>query len=109
LVSDRAHLLFDLHQVVDGLREAELGNSLIGTTKRGIGPCYSNKVIRNGLRVCDLRHMDTFGAKLNTLLRDAALPLKILNMIVRFSKRRLRNIKGLLNDWNHLSLILCTL
>jgi len=76
LVSDRAHLLFDLHQVVDGLREAELGNSLIGTTKRGIGPCYSNKVIRNGLRVCDLRHMDTFGAKLNTLLRDAALRFK---------------------------------
>ncbi|KAL6893702.1 hypothetical protein ACP4OV_007800 [Aristida adscensionis] len=73
LVSDRAHLLFDLHQAVDGLREAELGNSLIGTTKRGIGPCYSNKVIRNGLRVSDLRHMDTFGAKLNTLLRDAAL------------------------------------
>uniref|UniRef100_A0A453H5A0 Adenylosuccinate synthetase, chloroplastic n=1 Tax=Aegilops tauschii subsp. strangulata TaxID=200361 RepID=A0A453H5A0_AEGTS len=50
LVSDRAHLLFDFHQVVDGLREVELGNSFIGTTKRGIGPCYSNKVIRNGLR-----------------------------------------------------------
>ncbi|CAN6298148.1 unnamed protein product [Urochloa humidicola] len=76
LVSDRAHLLFDLHQVVDGLREAELGNSLIGTTKRGIGPCYSNKVTRNGLRISDLRHMDTFGAKLNTLLRDAALRFK---------------------------------
>ncbi|KAF8733805.1 hypothetical protein HU200_014655 [Digitaria exilis] len=76
LVSDRAHLLFDLHQIVDGLREAELGNSLIGTTRRGIGPCYSNKVIRNGLRVSDLRHMDTFGAKLNTLLRDAALRFK---------------------------------
>ncbi|TVU45552.1 hypothetical protein EJB05_05041, partial [Eragrostis curvula] len=76
LVSDRAHLLFDLHQIVDGLREVELGNSLIGTTKRGIGPCYSNKVIRNGLRVSDLRHMDTFGAKLNTLLRDAALRFK---------------------------------
>ncbi|KAF0913151.1 hypothetical protein E2562_020280 [Oryza meyeriana var. granulata] len=73
LVSDRAHLLFDFHQTVEGLREVELGNSLIGTTKRGIGPCYSNKVIRNGLRVSDLRHMDTFGAKLYTLLRDAAL------------------------------------
>uniref|UniRef100_A0A453H596 Adenylosuccinate synthetase, chloroplastic n=2 Tax=Aegilops tauschii subsp. strangulata TaxID=200361 RepID=A0A453H596_AEGTS len=76
LVSDRAHLLFDFHQVVDGLREVELGNSFIGTTKRGIGPCYSNKVIRNGLRVSDLRHMDTFGAKLNTLLKDAATRFK---------------------------------
>ncbi|GFZ11364.1 adenylosuccinate synthase [Actinidia rufa] len=72
LVSDRAHLLFDFHQVVDGLREAELANSFIGTTKRGIGPCYSSKVIRNGIRVCDLRHMDTFSQKLDLLLSDAA-------------------------------------
>ncbi|XP_030533382.1 adenylosuccinate synthetase 2, chloroplastic-like [Rhodamnia argentea] len=72
LVSDRAHLLFDFHQEVDGLREAELANSFIGTTKRGIGPCYSNKVIRNGMRVGDLRHMDTFPEKLDLLLSDAA-------------------------------------
>ncbi|XP_028058858.1 adenylosuccinate synthetase 2, chloroplastic-like [Camellia sinensis] len=73
LVSDRAHLLFDFHQVVDGLREAELANSFIGTTKRGIGPCYSSKVICNGIRICDLRHMDTFPQKLDLLLSDAAL------------------------------------
>uniref|UniRef100_A0A7N0REV6 Adenylosuccinate synthetase, chloroplastic n=1 Tax=Kalanchoe fedtschenkoi TaxID=63787 RepID=A0A7N0REV6_KALFE len=72
LVSDRAHLLFNLHQEVDGLREAELSKSFIGTTKRGIGPCYSSKVIRNGLRVSDLRHMDTFADKLEVLLSDAA-------------------------------------
>lgn len=72
LVSDRAHLLFDFHQVVDGLREAELANDFIGTTKRGIGPAYSSKAIRNGIRVCDLRHMDTFSEKLEILLRDAA-------------------------------------
>ncbi|KAK4749476.1 hypothetical protein SAY87_026925 [Trapa incisa] len=72
LVSDRAHLLFDFHQVVDGLREAELAKSFIGTTKRGIGPCYSSKMIRNGIRVSDLRHMDTFPHKLDLLLSDAA-------------------------------------
>ncbi|KAM0951602.1 putative adenylosuccinate synthase [Dioscorea sansibarensis] len=72
LVSDRAHLLFDFHQEVDGLREVELAKSFIGTTRRGIGPCYSSKVIRNGMRVCDLRHMDTFGRKLEILLKDAA-------------------------------------
>ncbi|KAH7512455.1 adenylosuccinate synthetase 2, chloroplastic [Ziziphus jujuba] len=72
LVSDRAHLLFDFHQEVDGLRESELAKSLIGTTKRGIGPCYSSKVVRNGIRVCDLRHMDTFPEKLDVLLSDAA-------------------------------------
>lgn len=72
LVSDRAHLLFDFHQVVDGLRESELAKSFIGTTKRGIGPCYSNKVTRNGIRVSDLRHMDSFPQKLDILLLDAA-------------------------------------
>ncbi|KAI8029639.1 hypothetical protein LOK49_LG01G00031 [Camellia lanceoleosa] len=72
LVSDCAHLLFNFHRLVDGLRESELTNSFIGTTKNGIGPCYSSKVIRNGIRVCDLRHMDTFPQKLDLLLSEAA-------------------------------------
>ena len=46
LISDRAHLLFDFHQELDGLREAELAKSFLGTTKRGIGPCYSNAASR---------------------------------------------------------------
>ncbi|XP_055800534.1 adenylosuccinate synthetase, chloroplastic-like [Solanum dulcamara] len=79
LVSDRAHLLFDFHQVIDGLREAELAKSFIGTTKRGIGPCYSSKVVRNGIRVSDLRHMDTFPQKLDLLLSDAASRFKGFN------------------------------
>eukprot|EP00897_Mesotaenium_endlicherianum_P006591 jgi/Mesen1/5960/ME000301S05089 len=72
IVSDRAHLLFDLHQTVDGLREAELAGSMIGTTKRGIGPAYSSKALRNGIRVGDLRHMSTFREKLKLLMLDAA-------------------------------------
>ncbi|KAI3742304.1 hypothetical protein L1987_59984 [Smallanthus sonchifolius] len=76
LVSDRAHLLFDYHQEIDGLRETELAKSFIGTTKRGIGPCYSSKVTRNGIRVGDLRHMDTFSDKLDVLLSDAASRFK---------------------------------
>ncbi|KAF5944160.1 hypothetical protein HYC85_018237 [Camellia sinensis] len=72
LVSDCAHLLFNFHRVVDGLRESELANSFIDTTKNGIGPCYSSKVIWNGIRVCDLRHMDTFPQKLDLLLSEAA-------------------------------------
>ncbi|XP_047172665.1 adenylosuccinate synthetase 2, chloroplastic [Vigna umbellata] len=79
LISDRAHLLFDFHQVVDGLRETELAKSFIGTTKRGIGPCYSSKVNRNGIRVGDLRRMDTFPQKLDVILSDAALRFKDFN------------------------------
>lgn len=63
LISDRAHLLFDYHQVVDGLREVERGNAKIGTTGRGIGPCYSSKANRTNLRVSDLRHFRDFPAR----------------------------------------------
>lgn len=61
-ISDRAHLLFDFHQIVDGLREVERGNAKIGTTGRGIGPCYSSKANRTNLRVGDLRHFRKFPA-----------------------------------------------
>ncbi|XP_050405137.2 adenylosuccinate synthetase isoform X1 [Patella vulgata] len=54
LISDRAHLVFDMHQQVDGLQESSRGKNSIGTTKKGIGPTYSSKVTRNGLRMCDL-------------------------------------------------------
>lgn len=55
LISDRAHIVFDLHQKIDGLKEAELGKGSLGTTKRGIGPTYSSKASRGGIRVGDLR------------------------------------------------------
>lgn len=72
VVSDRAHLLFDMHMEVDGLRESELAGTgkQIGTTKRGIGPAYSSKATRNGLRVCDLKHPVTFAEKLRKLAMD---------------------------------------
>lgn len=56
IVSDRAHLVFDLHQQVDGLQEAEKANvgKSLGTTKKGIGPAYASKATRNGVRVGDL-------------------------------------------------------
>jgi len=54
LVSDRAHVCFDLHGVVDGWSEdksksGEGGTGMIGTTRKGIGPCYSDKVARRGV------------------------------------------------------------
>lgn len=93
LVSDRAHLLFDFHQEVDGLREAELSKSLIGTTRRGIGPCYSSKVIRNGIRVCDLRHMDTFPQKLDLLLSDVASRFQGFNYTPEMLKEEVERYK----------------
>ncbi len=72
IISDRAHLLFDMHKEIDGLREAELQGTgkQIGTTKRGIGPAYSSKATRNGIRVGDLVDMDQFAEKLRKLALD---------------------------------------
>jgi len=64
LLSDRAHLLFDFHQIVDGILEERRGGEAIGTTKKGIGPCYASKMGRNGLRVGMLRHFDSFSKNL---------------------------------------------
>ncbi|XP_074593577.1 adenylosuccinate synthetase-like [Brevipalpus obovatus] len=54
IISDRAHLVFDFHQSVDGLQEMEKGKKSLGTTKKGIGPTYSTKANRTGIRMADL-------------------------------------------------------
>ena len=65
-ISSRCHLNFALHAAVDGLSEEELGTSQIGTTRKGIGPAYSTKAARDGLRVIDLYH-ESFEQKLRLL------------------------------------------
>ncbi|PFH46069.1 hypothetical protein AMATHDRAFT_70660 [Amanita thiersii Skay4041] len=67
-ISDRAQLVFDFHQIVDGLKEIELGGSSIGTTKKGIGPAYSGKASRSGLRIHHLFDHDTFAEKFRKLV-----------------------------------------
>lgn len=57
-------------QEIDGLREAELAGKQIGTTKRGIGPAYASKATRNGVRVGELRDLDSFANKLRILAQD---------------------------------------
>jgi adenylosuccinate synthase len=54
-ISERAHLIMRYHKQIDVAREEAKGASRIGTTGRGIGPCYEDKVARVGIRACDLR------------------------------------------------------
>jgi adenylosuccinate synthase len=54
LISDRAHLILPYHRELDVLSEARRGERKIGTTSRGIGPAYEDKIGRRGIRVCDL-------------------------------------------------------
>jgi len=69
LISDRAHLLFDYHKIIDGLEEDQKGDNKVGTTKRGIGPCYTNKIRRSGIRVHDLVDWDNFVKKYHNNLQ----------------------------------------
>ena len=67
LISDRAHIVFDFHQTVDGIAENKLGRNKIGTTKKGIGPAYASKISRNGIRVGDLQNFQFFAQRFRTL------------------------------------------
>jgi adenylosuccinate synthase len=59
-LSDRAHLVFDYHKVIDRLQEALKGGKKVGTTGRGIGPAYMDKTSRIGIRAGELRNFETF-------------------------------------------------
>jgi adenylosuccinate synthase len=68
-ISDRAHLVMPYHVLIDRLEERERGAGKLGTTSRGIGPAYVDKVARRGIRIVDLMEPTAFRERL-----DAALP-----------------------------------
>ena len=64
IVSDRANVIMPYHKILDRLKEEARGANDIGTTRKGIGPCYTDKVERCGIRVCDLIKPEVFKEKL---------------------------------------------
>ncbi|VAX77124.1 Adenylosuccinate synthetase [Serratia symbiotica] len=68
LVSHACPLILPYHIALDNAREKARGTKRIGTTGRGIGPAYEDKIGRRGLRVSDLFHKDTFAEKLKTVM-----------------------------------------
>jgi adenylosuccinate synthase len=67
-IAENATLILPLHRELDQLREAAAAEQRIGTTGRGIGPAYEDKVGRRAIRVQDLKNMGTLGAKVDRLL-----------------------------------------
>ena len=68
-IADNATLILPVHPAIDKAREEFRGDDKIGTTGRGIGPAYEDKVGRRAIRVCDLAEPETLSAKLDELLR----------------------------------------
>lgn len=66
-IADNCPLILPIHRDLDGLREDASGAGKIGTTRRGIGPAYEDKVGRRAIRVCDLAHLDDLGPQLDRL------------------------------------------
>ena len=64
IVSDRAHVIMPYHKILDNLKEKARGKNDIGTTGKGIGPCYTDKFERCGIRICDLIDEEVFKEKL---------------------------------------------
>jgi adenylosuccinate synthase len=69
-LSNRAHLIFPYHREMDRAAEAARGAAKIGTTSRGIGPAYEDKMARRGIRVCDLLEPDCFRTKLERVIAE---------------------------------------
>lgn len=69
-LSDRAHLIFPYHREMDKAAESARGTAAIGTTSRGIGPAYEDKMARRGIRVCDLLDPDGFKEKLERVIAE---------------------------------------
>ncbi|WP_042169720.1 adenylosuccinate synthase [Paenibacillus gorillae] len=67
-ISDRAHVIMPYHLVLDGLEEERKGDNKIGTTRKGIGPCYMDKAARNGIRIADLMDAEEFESKVRRLV-----------------------------------------
>ena len=69
-LSDRAHLIFPYHREMDKAAESARGAAAIGTTSRGIGPAYEDKMARRGIRVCDLLDAGAFKVKLEQVIAE---------------------------------------
>ncbi len=89
LLSDRANIIMPYHKILDGAEEQYLGDKKIGTTKRGIGPCYSDKISRNGIRAIDLIDKEILDKKLDTILTIKQRILDVYKIDEKLDKKEI--------------------
>lgn len=79
-ISDRAHLILPYHRVIDNISEKGLGDNKIGTTGLGIGPCYTDKYSRTGIRVADLFNPSFFKERLKSNLAQKNILISVAGL-----------------------------
>ncbi|MHA0857542.1 adenylosuccinate synthase [Paenibacillus sp. CMAA1364] len=76
VISDRAHVIMPYHILIDALEEGRKGENKIGTTQKGIGPCYMDKVSRSGIRIVDLMDAEEFEIRLRHMMNEKNVVLQ---------------------------------
>ena len=82
-IANNASVLLPFHSIIDQVREKKLFQKKIGTTGRGIGPCYEDKIARRGLKIYDLEDVNTLRSRLKNLINFHNIFLK------NFSQKRI--------------------
>ncbi|MBQ3943213.1 MAG: adenylosuccinate synthase [Elusimicrobia bacterium] len=90
-VSERAHVILPYHKLIDGMLESDTTQTKIGTTKKGIGPCYTDKVRRVGIRVIDYIDKEVFLELLDQNLKEKENMLKRVCDIKKLKKEILKD------------------
>src|SRR5215813_10970641 len=79
-ISNRAHVLFPAHRMMEKMSEGRPGRISIGTTSRGIGPCYEDKIGRRGVRIADLLDAKAFRAHYDSVMEEKAATAKLFGI-----------------------------
>jgi adenylosuccinate synthase len=90
-ISNRAHVLFPAHRMMEKMSEGREGRVSIGTTSRGIGPCYEDKIARRGIRIADLLNTGFFRAQYDSVMEEKVLIAKTLGIYSELDLRAIRD------------------
>jgi adenylosuccinate synthase len=90
-ISNRAHVLFPAHRMMEKMSEGQPGRVSIGTTSRGIGPCYEDKTARRGVRIADLLDTEAFRAQYDSVMQEKVAIAKALGIYGGLDLRRIRD------------------
>src|SRR3954466_8920436 len=90
-ISNRAHVLFPAHRLMEKMSEARPGRISIGTTSRGIGPCYEDKTARRGIRMADLMDTEGFRSQYDALMQEKVTIARALGIEEELDVARIRS------------------
>jgi len=90
-ISNRAHVLFPQHRMMERMSEGRPGRVAIGTTSRGIGPCYEDKIGRRGIRMADLLDTAFFRAQYDSVMEEKVAIAKALGIYEELDLRAIRD------------------